>query len=278
MMLHTMTTRISRRGVLKAAAATVASVAAVALAPHVRGNDGAAGTKPLRIGFIGVGERGTALLRQLLSQHADVTVPAVCDIDANRLNRALDIVGKSRDGRPSSYCAGPDDYRRMLARDDLDAVLIATPQELHAGMSVDAMRAGKFVGAEVPAACAVDECRALVRVQRETKCGYMMLENYLYNRAVMQVQQMADRGALGELTYGAGSYIHEIRAMRFNADGSLTWRGQNILDNPGVIYPTHALGPVCRWMGVHAATDGDRLVSMVAMSSKAVATHEFAVP
>ena len=246
----------------------------LALHPFARGNDGS--NKPVRIGFIGVGNRGTGLLQEVL-RHPDVTVPAVCDIDEKALNRALDIVEKSRGSRPAGYQKGPEDYRRLLKRDDLDAVLIATPQESHAVMSIDAMRAGKFVGAEVPACCTVEECRELLKVQRETNAGYMMLENLLYLRSVMQVEVMAQRGAFGELTYGAGNYIHEIRAMRFNDDGSLTWRGQNIRDNAGIIYPTHAIGPVCRWMGINAKDDGDRLVSMVGMSSKPAATHAYAV-
>jgi hypothetical protein len=101
-----------------------------------------------------------------------------------------------------------------------------------------------------------------------------MLENYLYPSFVMQVQHMVDLGLFGDLTYGAGAYIHEIRAMRFNPDGSLTWRGENVRDNIGIIYPTHAIGPVARWMGINKT---DKLVSLVAMASKPDALHAYAV-
>ena len=254
---------------------TAAIGATMALTPFVRGSD--AGKPAVRMGFIGVGARGTGLLEVVL-RHEDVAVPAVCDINARNLNRALDLVEKSRGKRPEGYSNGPADYRRLLEREDVNCVLIATPQELHTDMASDAMKAGKFVGSEVPACCTIDECRRLVAAQRQTKTGYMMLENYLYSSFVMQVQNMAQKGLFGELTYGAGSYIHEIRAMKFNADGSaLTWRGENVRDNIGVIYPTHAIGPVCRWMGVNHAEGGDRLVSLVAMSSKSAATHQYAV-
>jgi predicted dehydrogenase len=254
---------------LKSSAAAVASVA---FASWARAEE----TKPIRIGFIGVGDRGTVLLREILT-HDDVQVPAVCDINEKNLARALDIVEKAGGKRPEGYSKGPIDYRRLIARDDLDAVLIATPQESHAAMACDAMRAGKFVGSEVPACCTIEECHQLVKTQRETKAGYMMLENYLYPSFVMQVLNMAQKGVFGELTYGAGNYIHEIRAMKFTPDGSaLTWRGENVRDNIGVIYPTHAIGPVCRWMGVNQK-DGDKLVSLVAMASNSVATHQYAV-
>jgi predicted dehydrogenase len=228
------------------------------------------------MGFIGVGDRGTVLLREVLA-HPNVQFPGVCDINEKNLNRALDLIEKSRGKRPEGYAKGPEDYRRLLAREDLDAVLISTPQELHAVMACDAMRAKKFVGSEVPACCTIEECHELVKVQRETKTGYMMLENYLYPSFIMQVQNMADKGVFGELTYGVGNYVHEIRAMKFTPDGSaLTWRGENVRDNIGVIYPTHAIGPVCRWMGVNAP-NGDKLVSLVAMASKSIATHQYAV-
>jgi hypothetical protein len=77
----------------------------------------------------------------------------------------------------------------------------------------------------------------------------------------------------GDLTYGFGSYIHEIRDMRFKKDGSLTWRGENVLHTRGIVYPTHAIGPVCRWMGINV---DDRLETLVAMDSKPAGTKAFA--
>ena len=110
---------------------------------------------------------------------------------------------------------------------------------------------------------------------RETKnAGYMMLENYLYSSYVMQVQTMVDAGLFGDLTYGYGSYIHEIRGMKYNPDGTLTWRGHNVEKTRGIVYPTHAIGPVCRWMGVDGVKD--RLETVVAMDSKSLATQAFA--
>jgi predicted dehydrogenase len=266
----------TRRDVLKMAAATgvvlttPGALAAAATAAATQPTDGA---KALRVGFIGVGDRGTALLRIMLKFPA-VRVTAVCDIDGPNLVRGLDVVEKVHGHRPEGYGNGPHDYRRLLARDDVDAVVIGTPQEGHAEQCIDAMKAGKFVGVEVPACVSIDECHALVRTRRETKAGYMMLENYLYGQPVMMVQRMVDRGVFGDLTYGFGAYIHEIRGMRFNKDGSLTWRGRNVLKNRGVVYPTHAIGPVCRWMGVN---DGDRLETLVAMDSKPAGTRAFAV-
>ena len=226
----------------------------------------------IRIGFIGVGSRGTGLLKNLLTR-ADADVPAVCDIDPKSVKRAQDLVKEFKGHVPAGFDKGPDDYRRLLARTDLQAVLIATPQEDHARMSIDAMKAGKFVASEVPACTTIDECWELVRTQRKTKSGYMLLENYRYGEPVMQVANMAEKGLFGELTYAECCYIHEIRDMRFNKDGSLTWRGENVRRNIGDIYPTHSVGPVCGWMGVNRT---DRLVSLVTMASKSAALEEYA--
>src|SRR3954465_13117847 len=114
--------------------------------------------KKVSMAFIGVGNRGTALLNVLLKQDASVEIPAICDIDEKNLNRALDIVEKALGKRPEGYSKGPEDYRRMLERTDLNSVLMAAPQELHAAMAVAAMKAGKFVGSEVPAICTMEEC------------------------------------------------------------------------------------------------------------------------
>ena len=263
---------ITRRQAIQAAlgagaalALSRASIAAAAQASE--------GGKKVRIGFIGVGDRGTGLLRITL-RFPDIEVPAVCDIVPAHAKRAQDLVEKALGKRPQSYEAGPYDYRKLLERDDLDAVVIGTPQELHAEMTIDSFKAGKFVGSEVPACTTMDECHAMVRAHRETKVGYMLLENYLYHSYVMMVQNMAEQGLFGEMTYGYGAYIHEIRGMKFNKDGTLTWRGRNVLKNRGLVYPTHAIGPVCRWMGVDGTKD--RLATLVAMDTKSIATQVYA--
>src|SRR5215203_237277 len=149
--------------------------------------------KNVRVGVIGVGDRGTGLLR-ILAQLPGVDIPAVCDIVPARTKRAQDIVEKALGKRPESYEKGPEDYRRLLERTDIDAVVLGTPQELHAAMTIDSFKAGKFVGSEVPACTTMEECHAMIKAHRETKIGYMMLENYLYSPHVMQVQVMADEG------------------------------------------------------------------------------------
>ncbi len=226
---------------------------------------------PIRLGVIGVGSRGTHLMR--IALEAGVDVPAVCDIDEAHLSRAADIVEKARGGRrPAGYAEGPTDYRRMLRRDDLDAVLVATPMPLHAPMSIDALHAGKHVLSEVAAAMTLDECWGLVRAAEQTDKVYMLSENCCYWHHVMMIQNMVRQGVFGDLTFAECGYVHDCRALAFNDDGSLTWRGEMSRDFRGNLYPTHSLGPVAKWLGINR---GDRLVSLVTMSTRQAAMEHY---
>ncbi len=220
-----------------------------------------ASPKPLRVGVIGVGGRGTYLLSLALA--AGVEVPAVCDINEAHLNRAIDLVAKARGRKPEGYAKGPFDYRRMTQRDDLDAVIVATPMQVHAAMSIDALCAGKHVLSEVAAAMTVDECWGLVRAAEETGRLYMLAENCCYWQPVMMILTMVRKGIFGDLTYAECGYVHDCRTLMFQGD-QLTWRGEMLRDYLGNLYPTHALGPVAQWLGIHR---GDRFVSLVASAT-----------
>jgi predicted dehydrogenase len=227
---------------------------------------------PTRLGYIGVGGRGTYLLRLSLGIQ-EVEVSAICDINEANLNRAIQIVQEARGAKPSGYSAGPTDYRRLLSREDVDAVVIATPMQLHAQMAVDSLRAGKATLSEVAAACTLDECWALVEAVEETGRLYMLSENCCYLRSCMMILNMAQQSVFGDITYAECGYVHDCRQIKFNSDGSLTWRGELARDNIGNLYPTHSLGPVAQWMGINRK---DRLVSLVAMSTRQASIERYA--
>jgi predicted dehydrogenase len=252
-----MSSSMGRRDFLRAGAV---AGAALGLGAVASAEDKA---KAVRIGVIGVGSRGTHLLR--LALEAGVEVPALCDINPANLNRAIGLAAQARAGRrPAGYSQGPTDYRRMLQRDDLDAVIIGTPMQIHAPMSIDAMRAGKHVLSEVAAAMTIDECWGLIHAAEETGRIYMLSENCCYSESLMAISNMVRKGLFGELTYAECGYVHDCRSLLFDAGGALTWRGELARDYCGNLYPTHSLGPVARWLGINR---GDRLVSLVAAST-----------
>jgi len=228
----------------------------------------------VRCGVIGIGRRGTSLLRVVL-QVPNVQVTALCDIKTPHLERGRDLVAKAGQPKPLGYGEkGPQDYRRMLERKDLDAVLVTTPMQDHAVMSIDSLRAGKAVLSEVAAATTMDECWGLVRAVEETGGLYMLSENACYFRNGMIVLNMIRQGLFGRLTYGECGYVHDCRFLPFESDGSLSWRGRLVRDHLGNWYPTHAIGPVAQWMGINKT---DRLVSLVAMSSPSLGANRDAV-
>ena len=125
----------------------------------VLGRDGAVTpSNRITIGCIGVGGQGTGNLKNFLSNPA-AHVLAVCDVDRSHRNRARDLVKEAYD---SNECATYNDYRELIARRDLDAVMIAVPDHWHGIIAVETVRAGKDIYAEKPLAYTISEGRAIV--------------------------------------------------------------------------------------------------------------------
>src|SRR5512143_2883123 len=101
------------------------------------------GAKPLRVAVIGTGNRGRSLLANMLLMPG-VEFPALCDIDDNALAQAQAMVVKAGQPKPEGYAEGPEDFQRLLWRDDIDAVVIAAPWNWHTPMAVAAMQNKKY--------------------------------------------------------------------------------------------------------------------------------------
>src|SRR5262245_25962354 len=99
--------------------------------------------KQLRIAVIGVGGRGMGVLKTSLAM-GGVEVPALCDILPEAANRGVDLVQTKLGTKPATYTNGPTDYKRMLQRDDIDAVFVTTPTIWHGPMGTDGLRAKKW--------------------------------------------------------------------------------------------------------------------------------------
>ena len=121
----------------------------------------------LKLGFIGTGLRGQGMMR-LATYRNDVDIPVICDIDNGMIDKAIKVLKKASRPIPKVYNNGDEDFRNMLDNEDLDGVFIATPWEWHHPMSVAAMKAGKHVGTEVPAALTVADCWDLVNTSEKT--------------------------------------------------------------------------------------------------------------
>jgi predicted dehydrogenase len=218
--------------------------------------------KPVRIGMVGVGNRGTGLVKILLDVPG-VEIHAICDINEEHLEKAQAIVEKSGRKRPEGYSSGPEDYRRLVARDDLDAIMTATPWELHTPVAVAAMKAGKYAATEVPAAISIEQCWELVNTSEQTGIPCMMLENDCFGRGALMALNLVEQGVLGELIHCEGGYDHDLRAELLR-NGQLSWRGMHAFRRNANLYPTHPIGPIAWWCGINR---GDRFTHLTSMSS-----------
>ena len=124
----------------------------------------------LTLGFIGLGVQGRGLMNGFL-QREGAQVVAVCDVDTNRREEGRQRVdthyGKRTDGGSFKGCLVFEDFRELLARPDIDAVVIATPDHWHALMTIAAAAAGKDIYCEKPLSKSVHESRAMVRAVRK---------------------------------------------------------------------------------------------------------------
>ena len=270
----------SRRNFLKVLAGTSASLA---LAGELHGMDAgtspaAAGTaiKPLekiRAAFIGVGARGSGHVATMMSLDG-VEIVAIADNHEPSLKASVARVKNAGRKEPAAFGRGDEDYKRMLQRDDIDIVIIATPWEWHTRMCVDAMTAGKHAFTEVPAAVTLDECWQLVDTAEKTHKHCMMMENCCYGREELFCLNLCRQGLLGELLHGEAAYLHDLRGqMNEVKHGTGSWRTWHYAKRNGNLYPTHGLGPVAQYMGINR---GDRFDYLSSVSSPALGRPAFA--
>jgi myo-inositol 2-dehydrogenase / D-chiro-inositol 1-dehydrogenase len=155
------------------------------------GLSSAQAAEPTLTGMIGVGNRGSLLLRNVLAQ-PDVKVAAICDIKPDRLDRAATAAARDNPATVS-------DYRKILDRKDITAVFIATPPYLHSEMVVAALKAGKNVYCEKPIGVTPAQVRAVVEAARASKtvftAGQQMRSSKMYQQAIGKIRE----GAIGDV-------------------------------------------------------------------------------
>ncbi|QDV38113.1 Gfo/Idh/MocA family protein [Tautonia plasticadhaerens] len=190
-----MTDPISRRNFLASSALAAGSLAAGASAaagtrPHPRpGRPGP--NEQIVLGFIGTGGMGRGLINRFKS-FDDVKIGAVCDVYEPHALEAVSASGQS----PDVY----GDFRRVLDRDDLDAVVVATPDHWHAIPTIMACQAGKDVYCEKPLAWSIGEggrvAKASEKYGRVTQMGNLIHATDNYHR----IAELVQSGGLGKVT------------------------------------------------------------------------------
>ena len=221
----------------------------------------------IRIGVIGLSGRGSGMLGELLDVQG-VTVPAVCDKYEDRAQNGKKIIKDKAGYDADSYT----NYKELLARNDIDAVMISTTWITHARIAIDAMRAGKHAAVEVGGAASIEECWQMVRTSEDTGKFCMLLENCCYDRNEMALFNMIKQNLFGEIVHMEGGYQHDLREEislgRENRHGRLF----NFQHRNGELYPTHQLGPISKALSINR---GNRFLTLVSMASKSRGLNEW---
>ncbi len=254
-----------RRDFLKISSA---SVAGLALSTDSLGGQTAASGKPVRLGFVGVGGRGSYHLDCALGMEG-VEVPAVCDIDDNALYRARRWVEES--GRPAPHVYGESRtaFQQLCEKETLDCVICCTPWEYHAPVALAAMRNGKHCVNEVPMVITLEEAWEVVETHEKTgKWATIGLEGF----GDLTLMNMVRLGLFGDILHAEGGYVHDLRMVKFNPMEE-PWRLMHALSRNGNLYPDHPMARIMRLLDIN---HGDRFDHLVSMSTKSVMLNRYA--
>ncbi|MGO9435901.1 MAG: Gfo/Idh/MocA family protein [Terracidiphilus sp.] len=183
---------ITRRRFLKAAGAA----AAVSSSPWARANRSSASDR-ITIGVIGWGMMGPANTKAFLAE-SDCQVVAACDLDKNHLKAAVDTINGKYG---NSDCKAYQDYRELLARDDIDAVMIAIPDQWHAIVATEAAARKKDIYGEKPLARTIAEQQAIVKAVEQNQ---IIWQTGSWQRSLPQFHKAAEivrDGLIGTVTH-----------------------------------------------------------------------------
>ncbi|PWM70932.1 MAG: glycosyl hydrolase [Bacillota bacterium] len=223
----------------------------------------------VKIGIIGLGQRGSGLTETILSLE-DARIVAVSDVYEDRREIISERVNKAYGERPAAYA----DYREILADKAIDAVLITAGWEEHIKIAIESMRAGKITAMEVGGAYDIEECWELVRAYEETKTPIMMMENCCYDRFELLSTAMVRAGKFGEIVHCHGAYSHDLRDEILGGNVNRHYRLNNYMRRNCENYPTHELGPIAKILNINR---GNRMLSLVSVASKAAGLKEFSL-
>jgi predicted dehydrogenase len=192
--------KTTRRTFLRAAAA--ASAAPFILPSHVWGAESQPSER-IVMGFIGMGKQNKGLLRNFMNQKG-VQVVAVCDVDTTRREEAQRRVNEFYEGNPergTADCAAYTDFGDVIARDDINAVCIATPDHWHAFCTIAALDSGKDVYCEKPLTHNIHESVSVINAVKRNKSVLQTGSMQRSSRVFRIACELVQNGAAGKISH-----------------------------------------------------------------------------
>jgi len=157
-----------------------------------------------------------------------VEAVGICARTASKVKEVGDQFGIPEDLRFT-------DFDEMLKRDDINAVHVVTPPQVHANQTIASLNAGKHTACTVPVALSVDDCKAVVEAKNRADKVYMMMETVLYSREYLYVKNLVESGKFGRIQFARGSHQQDM--------GLEGWP-EYWLGFPPMFYGTHAISPL----------------------------------
>jgi len=203
----------------------------------------------IRFGVIGCGGMGTGHLGNLVKRadEDNLRVLSVCDVYQRRLTRAQKL----------SSADASLDYRKVLDRKEIDAVLIATPDHWHGKLAIDAMEAGKHVYVEKPMTHTVDQALAVRDTVRRTKKVLQVGPQATGSDGYWQARAAIESGRIGQVTWAQASYNRNARTCLFNTHQKIDptagpdKTGEDFIDWDMWLGHKHGLAPKIAWNAEH---------------------------
>lgn len=152
----------------------------------------------LRIGVVGAGYWGPNLIRNF-TQHPECEVTRVADLSVQRLEHIQGLF---------PHIQTTEDYRSLIAADDVDAICVCTPVRWHYPMAKEALLAGKHVLVEKPMTDSVESAQDLCSIAAERGLVLMVDHTFEYTVAVNEIRRMVNEGVLGNLYYVSMSRLN----------------------------------------------------------------------
>ena len=224
--------------------------------------------KKLRLGIIGLGQRGAQLVKEVFVNHDAVCVTALCDLYQDRIDDAAKIIVESNTDEPFKT----RNYKEILSKDLVDCIVVAASWDQHIEMAIACLESGIPCGCEIGGCETLDECYALVEAYERTKTPFMFMENCCYGRHELMVMNMVKQGVFGEIVHCSGGYHHDLRYEVSHGKELRHYRLNEYLTRNCENYPTHEIGPIAQILDINR---GNRFVSLTSMASKAVGLHEY---
>ncbi len=218
----------------------------------------------VRVAFIGLGMRGPGAVKRM-THIEGVEIVALCDLEQDRVEETNAMLVERGFPKAQEFYGDAEAWRKVTALPDVDLIYIATDWKTHATMGVQAMKDGKHVAIEVPAAMSMEEIWDLINTSEQTRKHCIQLENCVYDFFELTTLNMAQQGVFGEIIHGEGAYIHGLQP--YWEEYHNNWRMEFNRSHRGDVYPTHGLGPVCLAMNIHR---GDRLKYLVSVDTRAI--------